>query len=139
MIWLIILLVVAVVVLLICLTFFLHYYNLSFECDSYPNYWCYKDWECFGETDEAKKFPAKEAYGCYDGVTRDEDFCNQPENYNTLGCRCKAGLNNDPDPTTGKLRCFCSWNQGENDDLGNCGIKYCSNRPDLSNCNLGTN
>lgn len=39
---------VNIVITVVLLTILLYYYHSSFECDTFPSFWCYTDWKCPG-------------------------------------------------------------------------------------------
>ena len=117
---------IGTILLLIGLTYFLYYYNLVNSCRNNPNYWCWIDWECPGESDPARQFPAQAVYGCDGTRPRDANYCvDAPPN--TPGCICSF-VTGDGEIPAG---CTCEWNTSE---FGSCGQKYC-NAVNTENCN----
>lgn len=124
--WILTFFAIGTILVLISLTYFLYYYNLTNGCQDYDNYWCWTDWQCAGESDPAKQYPAQTAYGCNGERVRNSDYCTNPPP-NTPGCTCSYSAG-DGDLPSG---CTCLWDTSQ---FGTCGYELCSN-VNPSGCN----
>lgn len=119
--------VLSAVILGLAITYYIYWYYNKYSCDRYPNFWCFNDWRCNGETEPRYQYPAKYLY-CGLG---NKDFCKDPVNKTHPACACNIALQeNNCLPAA----CTCQWSQGGSGmNLGECGLEYCGNG-DTANC-----
>jgi len=118
---------IGIVLLLLALTYYLYTYNLVHGCRQYPNVWCWTDWECSGESEPARQYPAATFYGCDGTRPRDTSYCvDAPPG--TPGCECSFASSPDGEMPPG---CTCNW---DTPMYGECGRLLC-NGGDVQNCN----